>query len=52
MARGEAYEKLPIQTSLNEARTTNNNSGKSSCANYGFGTVCPKAYFIVVKHAK
>ena len=41
MARDEAYEKLPIQTSLNEAGTTKNNSGKSPYANYGFGTVFP-----------
>ena len=45
MASGEAYEKLPIQASLNEAGTTNNKSGKSSCPYFEYGTVLPKTIF-------
>ena len=41
MASGEAYEKLPIQVSLNEAGITNNKSGKSPYAYFRFGTVLP-----------
>ena len=39
--KGWSIIKLPIYASLNEAGTTNNKSGKSSYANYGFGTVLP-----------
>ena len=41
---------LPIQASLNEAETTNNNSGKSSYAIYEFSTIFPYCVFFQKLH--